>query len=65
MRRCLIQKAAKRLLKHDCKVYYAKDKLITAAKLKDPSDSEPRDAMQMVDVQVNTELKRLKKIYGL
>ena len=37
--------AAKRLLKHDCKVYYAKDTLITAAKLKDPSDSEPRDGM--------------------
>lgn len=35
---------SKRLLKNDCKVYYAKDKLITAAKLKDPSDSEPRDA---------------------
>ena len=35
--------AAKRLLKHDCKVYYAKDILISAAKLKDPSDSEPRD----------------------
>jgi hypothetical protein len=35
--------AAKRLLKHDCKVYYAKDTLITAAKLKDPTDSEPRD----------------------
>ena len=28
--------AAKRLLKHDCKVYYAKDVLISAAKLKDP-----------------------------
>ena len=37
--------AAKRLLKHDCKVYYAKDVLISAAKLKDPSDSEPRDGM--------------------
>lgn len=36
--------AAERLLKHDCKVYYAKDILISAAKLKDPSDSEPRDA---------------------
>lgn len=35
--------AAKRLMKHDCKVYYAKDTLITAAKLKDPTDSEPRD----------------------
>ena len=37
--------AAKRLLKHDWKVYYAKDVLISAAKLKDPSDSEPRDGM--------------------
>ena len=36
--------AANRLMKHDCKVYYAKDVLISAAKLKDPSDSEPRDA---------------------
>lgn len=35
--------ATERLLKHGCKVYYAKDKLITAAKLKDPTDSEPRD----------------------
>jgi hypothetical protein len=36
--------AAERLLKHDCKVYYAKDVLITAAKLRTPEDSEPRDS---------------------
>jgi len=35
--------AAARLIKHDCKVYYAKDELITAAKLTSPEDSEHTD----------------------
>ena len=34
---------AERLLKHGCKVYYAKDELETAAKLKSPDDSEGQD----------------------
>lgn len=34
---------AERLLKHGCKVYYAKDELETAAKLKSPDDTKGQD----------------------
>lgn len=36
---------AERLLKIGAKVYYAKDKFISAAKLRSPEDSEPQDGI--------------------
>lgn len=34
---------AERLIKNNCKVYYAQDELVTAAKLNTPDDLEPND----------------------